>query len=187
MGRLSGRPLRRRDGETIEDFTFRTNDIFKVCPLEREWSVATTNFFKMDFFHAWLEGLRSKYLTSIVLSMMETSSTDSKGQLTVEKAVHSLRQIARQEDLIRQLAIEREGRVTPPYVLDNANYLVDREDASEWTGRWSRGVRAPGGCAAKIWPKRRVNEKSMFVRIVKVNPEEHDEHDLDADGTTIWI
>merc|ERR1719290_127462 len=106
LGRLSGRPLRRRNGESIEDFTFRVNDVFKVCPLEREWSVATTNYFKMDFLHSWLEGLRSKYMSSIVLSM-EASSAESGTQLTVEKAVHSLRQVARQEDFIRQMAVER--------------------------------------------------------------------------------
>ena len=58
LSRVSGRPLRRRDGETIEDYTWRVNDVFKVCPLEREWAVATTNYFKMDFLHSWLEGLR---------------------------------------------------------------------------------------------------------------------------------
>ena len=62
LGRLWGRPLRRRDGETIEDFTLRVNDVFKVCPLEREWSVVTTNYFKMDFLHSWLEGLRCDHM-----------------------------------------------------------------------------------------------------------------------------
>lgn len=114
---------------------------------------------------------------------MEASSSDSGNHLTVEKAVHSLRQVARQEDFIRQMEMQREGRVTPPYVLDNANYLVEEE--APFMGRWSRGVRVPG-CSARIWPKRRVNEQSQFVRIVKVNPEEHDEDDLDADGTNLW-
>ena len=56
--RVTGRPLRRRDAEAIEDYTLRVNEVFKVCPMEREWTVATSNYFKMDFFHTWLEGLR---------------------------------------------------------------------------------------------------------------------------------
>ena len=122
-------------------------------------------------------------MTSIVLSMdaAASSSPETQHQLTVEKAVSTLRQIARQEDLIRQLAVRRGGRITPPHVLDPFVLGgVGAEDigistTSSTTSRWSSSK-----------PKRRVNENSQFVRIVKVNPGEHDQDDLDADGNKLW-
>jgi len=182
LSRVSGRPLRRRDAETLEDYTLRVNEVFKVCPLEREWTVATTNYFKMDFFHTWLEGLRSKYMTSIVLSM-DAASTPESNQLTVEKAVSTLRQIARQEDLIRQMETRRGGRVTPPHVLDPFVLGgVGADDRPTSFSKWNNYSSSLGMST----PKKRVNENSQFVRIVKVNPGEHDQDDLDADGNKLW-
>ena len=124
-------------------------------------------------------------MTSIVLSMdaAASASAETQHQLTVEKAVSTLRQIARQEDFIRQLEVRRGGRVTPPHVLDPfvlgglGAEDIGSSNISSTTSRWS---------STTSKPKRRVNENSQFVRIVKVNPGEHDQDDLDADGNKLW-